>query len=211
MVKIYGLLTPNVLKPVLVAEELSIHYQHVNVDLARGEQQTPEHLSRNPFGMVPVLEHDGRFLWESGTIMRYLANFTENTLYPTDKWHRAQAEQWLDFANNHVGRNVSGTFFLRCVAGPIFKLPSNETKLKELLANLENEMPILDQHLSKNAYLTGTEITIADLGLFAMTSPYKVAKLDFSKYPHFEAWYQGIRSRPSVERAAKLLPFSYLS
>jgi len=211
MIKIYGLLTPNVLKPVLVAEELSVNYEYVNVDLPNGEHRKPEFLARNAFGRVPVLEHEGRFLGESNAIMRYLANFTETPLYPREPWARAQVDQWLDFTSNHVGRYMSGIFFLKCVAGPIFKLPPNEAKLQELQRDLKHDLPKLEAHLAKNAYLTGSEISIADLGLFAMASPHKMAGIELENFPSLTKWYQAIRQRPSVAKAATMLPFPYLS
>ena len=37
-----------------------ISYQSVCVDLLKGDHKTPEYLKRNPQGLVPVLEIDGR-------------------------------------------------------------------------------------------------------------------------------------------------------
>ena len=211
MVKIYGLLTPNVLKPVLAAEELSINYEHVNVDLTKGEQKMPAHIKRHPFGMVPVLEHEGKFLWESNTITRYLGNFTENKLYPTDKWKRAQVEQWMDFASNHVGRYVTGIFFQRCVASKVFHLPINEPKVREFEENLSKEMPLLDKHLATNKYLTGNDYTLADVTLFSLVSPYKMANLELSQYKNFEKWYRAVKERPAVQKVLPKLPMPYVS
>lgn len=211
MIRIYGLLTPNVLKTVLAAEELSIHYEHVNVDLAKGEQKSPEFLKRNPFGMVPALEHEGRYLWESGAIVRYLGNFAETALYPADKWQRAQVDQWIDYANNHAGRYISAVFFNRCVAGPVFKLPVNETRVAESLKALQQEMPVIDRHLSVNSYLTGEQYTLADTVLFAMASPYRMASIDMSAYPGFERWFEAVKARPAVQAVIPKLPIPYIS
>jgi glutathione S-transferase len=51
-------------------EEKGVSYRLSPV--APGSMRTPEHLSRHPFGRVPVLEHDGFGLYESQAILRYL-------------------------------------------------------------------------------------------------------------------------------------------
>lgn len=210
MVRIYGLLTPNVLKVVLTAEELSIHYQHINVDLTKKENRSEEHLCRHPFGMVPVIEHEGRFLWESNTIARYLANFTENALYPRNAWKRAQIEQWMDYATNHAGRYITGIFFQRCVAGPLFGMPIDEKRVTENEEALSEEMPVLDSHLSSQAYLTGDSLSLADVILFSLASPYRVGQIDLAAYANFAKWFQRMKERPSVQRVIPRLPMPYI-
>jgi len=48
-----------------------IELEQVNVNLREGQQRSPEHLARNPFGRLPVLElADGTHLTESLTIIQ---------------------------------------------------------------------------------------------------------------------------------------------
>lgn len=211
MIKIYGLLTPNVLKPILAAEELSIAYQHINIDLPKREHKSPEYLQKHPFGMVPLLEDEGRYLWESNAIVRYLASVAETPLYPREAWQRGQVEQWLEFAAHEVGRYTTGIFFQKCVASQVFKLPVNENKIQEFSGRLQNEMPILDKHLEKNPYLAGKQYSIADIVLFSLTSPYRVAGLELQKYTHFANWFQSIKDRPAVQKLIPKLPMPYMS
>lgn len=209
MVRIYGLITPTVLKTLLTAEELSVYYEHVPVNLLKGEQHAATHRERHPFGMVPVLEHEGRYLWESDAISRYLANLTENTLYPRDVWQRAVVDQWMQFASNHVGRQTSMVYFQRCMT-PAFGRTPDETKIAEAEELLKKHLPILETHLSRNAYLTGETLSLADIALFALTSPRKKAGLDFSIYPNLTRFCEAIGQRPSVRNVASKLAVSYL-
>lgn len=61
-----------------------------SVDLAAGEQGGDAHLSRNPLGLVPVLEVDGEAIAQSLAIIEYLdARWPEPRLLPADPMARA--------------------------------------------------------------------------------------------------------------------------
>lgn len=66
-------------------------YRARPVDLLRQEQQAPEHLARNPQGLIPVLAIDGRLLSQSLAIMEYLEETRpEPPLLPADPAGRAR-------------------------------------------------------------------------------------------------------------------------
>ena len=69
----------------------------VMVDILKGEGHTPEHLARQPWGQVPVLEEDdGWQLIESRAIIRHLdATLPGVSLTPSDARARAKMEQWI--------------------------------------------------------------------------------------------------------------------
>ena len=69
--------------------------------LEQGDQDKPEYRALQPFGQVPILEEDGRVLFESGAIVLYLGERSE-TLLPKDGPGRARATQWLIAALNSI-------------------------------------------------------------------------------------------------------------
>ena len=86
----------NCYKPRLLAEQLGIDYTWQEVDLLKGESNTPEFLAMNPNGAVPVLTlSDGECLPESNAILCYLADGTP--LWPSERLARAQVLRWLFF------------------------------------------------------------------------------------------------------------------
>ncbi len=119
MIKLYGFNTQNNLKTLLTAEELSLKYEYIAIRPSKGEHKTPAHLQRHPLGKIPALEHNGKFLFESNAICRYLASLSNNTLYPQNLWERAQVEQWIDLVTLHLGRWVN-VFYFEEVVKPIF-------------------------------------------------------------------------------------------
>src|SRR3979409_2306923 len=78
----------------LALAQLRIPYRLVEIDILKGESRTPEFLSKNPNGQVPLLEAaPGRYLAESNAILWHLASRTP--LRPEHRIDRAEALQWM--------------------------------------------------------------------------------------------------------------------
>ena len=84
MYRLYGFFTQNSLKALYVLEELGVDYEFRFVDLSKREQRDEAFLKMNPVGRVPVLEHGGRPLFESGAICRYVANNEKSAICRQD-------------------------------------------------------------------------------------------------------------------------------
>src|SRR5688572_28346802 len=95
MLKIWGRTNSvNVKKVLWAAEELGLWYNRIDAGLQFGVNKTPEYLKMNPTGLVPTIDDDGFVLWESHSIVRYLAaKHGAGKLWPTDLRQRADAEQ----------------------------------------------------------------------------------------------------------------------
>ncbi len=69
-----------------------LNYERRDVMLLENQQRSPEHLARNPQGLVPALEADGRMLTQSLAIIDWLdARYPEPRLIPADPDARAAA------------------------------------------------------------------------------------------------------------------------
>jgi len=77
MIELYGMGSPNVLKILIMLEEIGRPYRFHHVDVMRGQGRTPEFLRLNPLGKVPVITDDASgtslTIFESGAILIYLA------------------------------------------------------------------------------------------------------------------------------------------
>jgi glutathione S-transferase len=79
--------------------ELDLPCRRIDWGGAFGGNDDPAHLARNPAGTIPAVElPDGRTLWESQAIVRYLcAVHATGDMIPLDPFERAQAEAIMDW------------------------------------------------------------------------------------------------------------------
>src|SRR4051812_35578887 len=94
----------NVQKVLWCAEELGITYERIDAGMAFGRNTEPEYLAMNPNGRVPTLVEGDFVLWESNSIMRYLAltRGQGSPIYPADPKRRAGIDRWLDWTLSTV-------------------------------------------------------------------------------------------------------------
>ena len=95
MLKILGRATStNVQKVLWACEEIGIAYEHENeIGGPFGGNDTPEYLALNPNGKVPTVIDDGFAMWESNSVLRYLARRHRSALYPPDFQARQMVER----------------------------------------------------------------------------------------------------------------------
>ncbi len=88
----------NVQKVMWLFEELKMPY--TREDYGRqfnNNTQTPEYLRMNPNAKVPTLVDGELAIWESNTILRYVAAKAKSALYPADAGKRTHVERWMDW------------------------------------------------------------------------------------------------------------------
>jgi glutathione S-transferase len=91
----------------LCLEEKGLAYESHPVDLAKMEHHSPEYLKINPNGVIPALIHDGRPLYESGTICEYLdETFPQPPLRPMDAYGRAAMRNWIRHVDGLIGNLI---------------------------------------------------------------------------------------------------------
>ncbi len=201
MLKIYGFQSFNTLKVLLTAEELSLSYEFISLDPTKGEHKTPEHMKRHPLGKVPVIEHDGRHLFESNSICRYLASIDKKNLYPEEIWSRAEIDQWVDYSTQHPGKWLAIFFFEEVINKKFHGKKADQAAMKEAQEWLDQQLPVLDNQLGKATFLTGASICIADIITFSYLTTTEVTSLEITKYKYLNRWYGEMKSRPSFANA----------
>ena len=93
--------------------ELNLEHERIDVGGAFGKNKEPTYLAINPNGLVPTLEEeDGFLLWESNSVVRYLAGKHDRNgaLEPKDPKQRALASQWMDWQLSVVGPAIHQRF-----------------------------------------------------------------------------------------------------
>lgn len=207
MLTIHGLhISSNTTKLLYVAEELGLDYVFVDLDFMKGEHKTPEHMARHPLGKAPTLTHEGKTLFESSAICRYLASVEKSELYPVaNPYQCGQIDQWMAFFASHLGRVTNSYAFEKVAKVKYgFGTPNNEA-MEAALGEIKTQMPMLDAHLASNDFLVGQTLTIADCYAFAYMENAELADFPLSEYPNVLRWYSEMRERPATSRAWKKL------
>ena len=108
MLKIYGQAgSINVRKVLWVCEELNLSYDREDWGGTYRPLSDPHFKALNSAGMIPVIDDDGVVVWESNTIVRYLAASRSRTdLLPTQPAARAHVEQWMDWQGGDLNNVV---------------------------------------------------------------------------------------------------------
>lgn len=201
MYLLHGFYTQNTLKTLYVLEELGEDYQFQYVDLFKGENRSEDFQKKTPIGKVPVLEHEGRFLFESGAICRYLANKAQSPLYPDEAMQRAQVDQWMDFFSCHLGRWLSTIFFERIIKTAANMGETDPAAVEEAINFVNQQLRILDNRFESTDWLANDAFSIADL--FALAYMEQVHAIDFAldDYPRVQTWLSRLESLDSTDRA----------
>jgi glutathione S-transferase len=206
MFRLYGFYTQNTLKTLYVLEEVGADYEFEFVDLGKGEQKSEEFASKTPIGKVPLLEHNGQYLFESGAICRYVANVVDSPLYPADKMQRAQVDQWMDFFTCHLGRWMN-TLYFDAVIRPKFNLGDSDAAAVAEATRFANiQLGILDRHLADSDWLANDALSIADLFAFAYLEQHREVNFPIDEYSNVRAWFDRVESRASIAEARAKLP-----
>jgi len=175
-------------------------YELITVNLATGDHKQPSYLAHQPFGQIPYISQDDGFeLYESRAISRYLATLGSGPeLIPTDPKARAKFEQAASIEYSGFEPIVAGILMEK-----VFKqyrgLPADEDRVNELVPQLVAKLDVYDTILSKQKYLAGDSVTLADLFHCVHGSlvfeQLKLGNLD--KRPNVQRWWNDISSRPS--------------
>lgn len=199
-VKIYGIARTRAFRPLWMAKELGIDYEHFPIEIGDAGARTPEFLAINPNGRLPAIEDNGFVLVESLAITLYLAKkYSTGRLYPATLEGEAKAWQWSLWAVTEVDRGVN-IWSLHAV-----RLPPTErdaVKRDEALQVLKGPFRVLDEAMSKQPYLLGKEFTVADLNVAAVIS--RAVDMDLSASPHLKAWLLHCLDRPAAREALAL-------
>ncbi len=177
-----------------VANCLGLNYEYHRIDLRAGEQKQEWFLKINPIGKVPAMNDGGFCLFESGAIVKYLCDQGGSSLYPKDLKQRAVVDQWADFANLHIGVNVSKISYNRLFAVRM-NIPVSQESINDGEKFLGQNLPHIEKQLAAHQYLAGAQITLADLTLLASLDPAELAGIDLSKYPRISAWRNGLKQQ----------------
>ena len=185
----------------LFAEKGVSDYEQVPVDVLKGEPKTEEHLTRHPFGKVPVVEIDGFRIIETPAITRYLdAVLPGPSPTPGDLRDRARMDMVTSIIDSYgYGPLVGGVAAYHLF--PDFVGGRNDAVHQEALGKGRQVVSEIMRIKEQSPYLASNEVSIADLYLapifaYVALTPHRD---DFLALPEVGDWWERISSRQSFE------------
>jgi glutathione S-transferase len=183
-------------------EEKGAQYRLAPV--APGTLKTEPHVSRHPFGRVPVLEHDGFLLYETQAILRYLDRvLPKPALTPADPKLAARMDQVMSVNDWYLFQGVGNVIGFERVIKPMFMgEKADETACADALPKAHQVFGELDRLLGDQPYFAGPEVSLADFHVapqvdFLSNVP-EWALLTKGK-PNLTAWLARMNERSSLK------------
>jgi len=188
----------NVQKVLWCCEELEVPYQRHDAGGLFGGTSEEEYLRRNPTGLVPTIVDGDLTLWESNTIVRYLAaSYGAGGLWPEDPADRALADKWMDY---QLGTLFPA--FKDALLGLVRTAPENRNpeKIEASVRATAGKIVVLDAHLEDNDYVAGSSFTMGDVALGSLVYRWLELDIDRPDLSALRAWYERLASRPAYHK-----------
>jgi GST-like protein len=203
MIDLYAAATSNGMRARIALEECGLPYTLHPVDLGKREHKTPQFLSMNPNGQIPVIvDRDGPggkplTLSQSTAILLYCAEKSGKFL-PQDPGARAATLQAMMSGSTDV-TPLFAAFFL---AGLVKE--SHAPTVQMFRDRVRGLFQVWDAALARSRYCAGDEVTVADFSLYAGYARIKGAAPDIvDGLPQVARWADSMGARPAIQRALK--------
>jgi len=184
----------------VVFAELGIPHERVVLDIRAKDTLKPDFLKLNPNGKVPVVVHEGSVIFESAAITIYLGETfgTDKKLWPAAGPKRGEAMKWVVWTNVTLGDAV---YRVGRNTGSWVPADQQNAKAAEVAGKEVQELlGMLDHELANKAFLTGADYTLADAHVNSFLDWLRYQKVDFSKFPHLNAWGAKCAARPAYQK-----------
>jgi glutathione S-transferase len=188
----------NVQKVLWCCEELEVPYQRHDAGGLFGGTGEDEYLQRNPTGLVPTIVDGDLTLWESNSIVRYLAaTYGAGGLWPEDPADRALADKWMDY---QLGTLFPA--FKDALLGLVRTAPENRNpeKIEASVRATAGKIVVLDAHFEDNDYVAGSSFTMGDVALGSLVYRWLELDIDRPDLPALRAWYERLAGRPAYQK-----------
>ena len=188
----------NVQKVIWLLEELGAPYHREDYGRQFNNTQTEAYLALNPNGKVPTLVDGDVVVWESNTILRYLASKLSGgaALYPSEPAARSQVERWMDWQLASLNAPYLGVF-------KESKKKEEErgaafgADVKELSAQLE----ILEKGTAGRTWLAGANFSLADICLGPVIDRALAFPVTLPALPALRAWRDKLVARDAYKKS----------
>lgn len=187
----------------ILLEELNLKYELRELDLKKGQHKDERYLALQPFGKVPAVIYGDYKLFESRSILRYIAknnndeiDLTLNDSPSVDVWLEVESQNFHPPMSKYIYEKVFKKW-----KDPEATIDDNV--LNAALSDLEKVFDVYDKHLQESKYIAGNSFSIADIShipyLHMFVTSDSECKTFLKKYPLVYKWYKRMLMKKSVQ------------
>ncbi|MBM9500573.1 glutathione S-transferase family protein [Leptospira sp. 201903071] len=161
MIKLHGASISNYVNKVkLGILEKGLEYEQIRV--APSQEET--FLRISPMGKIPVLEVDGKFIFESGAILEFLDTVypQEPKLLPNDPWEAARVREITTIIETYLDIPARRVYISSSRGKEV-----GQTLIDEVHSTLTKGVKALQRVVNFSPYIAGETFTMADCSAFA--------------------------------------------
>ncbi len=189
----------NVQKVMWAVGEMKLEHTRHDAGGAFGKTKDAAYLAMNPNSLVPTLvEEDGFTLWESNSIVRYLAGKYDKAgaIEPKDAKARALASQWMDWQLSVANPAITPVFW-QLIRTPV---DQRDPKVIELHTQKTiDAMAMLEARLGKTAYIAGDTFCYGDIPVGCVCNRYVKLIKERPAMPNLDRWLKSLLTRPAFK------------
>jgi glutathione S-transferase len=207
MLKVYGRANSiNVQKVMWIIGDLDIPHTREDVGGQFGKTKEDWYLKMNPNSVVPTIDDDGFVLWESNSIVRYLAaKHGKGALLPADLKARADAERWMDWLLTVLGPAMRDVFW------GLVRTPPEQRDAKVIEDSRQKSLAalrLLDKHLDGRDFVCGPAFTVGDIPLGVYVCRWYKLPIERPALPNVEKLLARLRQRPGFKTHVDGIPLT---
>lgn len=200
MLRLYGYAQSiNVRKVLWACTELALPFEREDWAGPFRATSDPAFLSLNPVGLVPVIDDDGVVIWESNTIIRYLAaSRGRHDLLPADPRHRAPVEMWMDWQASDFNNSWRTAF-----QGLVRKNPDYQdaAAIERSMTSFASMVAVIDAQLARGGgYICGSQFTLADVPIGLSIHRWRSLPMDGPRLANVDRYYERLCERPGFRQ-----------
>jgi len=213
MIDVHYWPTPNGWKVTIMLEECGLPYRIVPVDIGGGDQFTPEFLRISPNNRMPaIVDHEPLgggeplALFESGAILEYLADKSGRFLASSGP-DRYRVLQWVHWQMANLGPMMGNANHFKNYGKNIADDPAQlEYGTRRFVGEVDRLCGVMDAQLSANAYLAGSDYSIADIITWpwAMLAGRLIDEGIWETFPNLKRWVDEVGARPAVDKGFRV-------
>ena len=171
-----------------------------HVDYFTGQHKSPEYLKINPSATIPAAVDGDLAITESNAILAYAGEHANGSAYPNDPKKRAAINSWLLWESSAWFPSCY-IYLVEYVVKPLLKAEPDQSIIDAAAPRWHQLAAVLDGQLAKTKWLTGNDVTIADIAVAAPMHLHAAQRLPLDQHPNLKRWLtDGIEKLPSWQK-----------